>query len=132
MPTDFPKETERHICTHIYFLLEESQFSALHRIKSDELWHFYAGHSLTVFEIEPSGNLIEHSLGADPEKNQRLFTCIKAGSWFGAALPPGSSYALVGCTVSPGFNYADFEMADRNKIISKFPQHSNLIRSLTR
>jgi predicted cupin superfamily sugar epimerase len=132
LPGHFSSTDARHVCTHIYFLLERMQFSALHRIKSDELWHFYAGDSLTIYEIETSGKLVIHLLGADPEKNQQLFIYVKAGSWFGAALPADSEYALVGCTVSPGFDYADFEMADRGTLILQYPQHSELIKSLTR
>ena len=123
--------SSRHCCTHIYFLLEKSQFSAFHRIKSDELWHFYAGDALIVYEIDDTGKLIEHLLGQDPE-SQRLFTCVKAGSWFGARLEGGSTFALVGCTVSPGFDYADFEMGNRNFLLKKYPQHAVLISSLTR
>ena len=123
--------SSRHCCTHIYFLLEKDQFSAFHRIKSDELWHFYAGDALTVYEIDASGNLIEHLLGQDPE-NQRLFACVKAGSWFGARLEGNGNYALVGCTVSPGFDYADFEMGHMDFLVKKYPQHAALISSLTR
>ena len=124
--------SSRHCCTHIYFLLEKSQFSAFHRIKSDELWHFYAGDALIIYEIEISGKLVKHILGSDPQKNQQLFSYVKAGSWFGASLSEVGEYALVGCTVSPGFDYSDFEMADRKKILLEYPLHEELIRSLTR
>jgi uncharacterized protein len=132
LPEHFSSTTGRHLCTHIYFLLEKEQFSALHRIQSDELWHFYAGDSLIIYEIETSGNLVTHVLGTDPEKNQQLFTYVKAGSWFGAALPADSGFALVGCTVSPGFDYDDFEMADRETLAHQYPRHCALIKSLTR
>ena len=121
----------RHCCTHIYFLLEEDQFSAFHRIKSDELWHFYAGDALIVYEIDASGILTEHVLGQDPAAH-RLFTCIKAGSWFGARLEGNGKYALVGCTVAPGFDYDDFEMGNRDFLVKQFPLHAVLINSLTR
>lgn len=132
LPPNFPTNANRHACTHIYFLLERNQFSALHRIKSDELWHFYAGDSLVIYEIEKSGKLNKHVLGNDLEKGQQLFTYVKAGSWFGASLPKESEYSLVGCTVSPGFDYADFEMAERENMQNEFPQHSELIKALTR
>jgi len=132
LPENFPPGATRHACTHIYFLLEKDQFSALHRIKSDELWHFYAGDSLIIYEIEISGKLVKHILGSDPQKNQQLFSYVKAGSWFGASLSEAGEYALVGCTVSPGFDYSDFEMADRKKILLEYPLHEELIRSLTR
>jgi uncharacterized protein len=121
----------RHCCTHIYFLLEKNQFSALHRIKSDELWHFYAGDPLVVYEIDINGKLTKHLLGQNPEKHQ-LFTNVKAGSWFGARLHENEEYALVGCTMSPGFDYADFELADKNILTRQFPQHTALIESLCR
>ncbi|MCW3120478.1 MAG: cupin protein [Chitinophagaceae bacterium] len=123
--------SSRPCCTNIYFLLEKNQFSALHRIKSDELWHFYAGDPLIIYEIDISGKLSEHLLGQNPEHHQ-LFTSIKAGSWFGARLAEKGGYALVGCTVSPGFNYADFELADKETLIRQYPRHATLIASLTR
>lgn len=132
LTANFTDNATRHACTHIYFLLEKNQFSALHRIQSDELWHFYAGDSLIIYEIEASGKLVKHILGSNPRKGQQLFTWVKAGSWFGAALTEKSEYALTGCTVSPGFDYADFEMAEREKLLREFPQHSKLIISLTR
>jgi predicted cupin superfamily sugar epimerase len=122
--------SSRHCCTHIYFLLEKNQFSAFHRIKSDELWHFYAGDALIIYEMDASGKLVEHRLGQDPASHH-LFTCIKAGNWFGARLEENGNYSLVGCTVSPGFDYADFEMGDRNFLVKNFPEHAVLISSLT-
>lgn len=132
LPANFRNKDNRHTCTHIYFLLEKNQVSALHRIQSDELWHFYNGDPLIIYEIEKSGKLTRHLLGTDPDKGQQLFTYIKAGSWFGAVLNGNSEYALVGCTVSPGFDYADFEMAERNKILTDYPQHAEIINLLTK
>ena len=121
----------RHICTSIYFLLEAGQFSALHRIASDEVWHFYAGDTLIVYEIEKDGSLVEHRLGSFPEKEETFQCVVKAGHWFGAKVAPGSSYALVGCTVSPGFDFLEFELAERDEISKLYPQHSDLIKMLT-
>jgi predicted cupin superfamily sugar epimerase len=120
----------RPCCTHIYFLLEKNQFSAFHRLKSDELWHFYAGDPLIIYEIAPNGILTEHLLGQHPAQ-QRLFTSIPAGSWFGARLQGTSGFALVGCTVAPGFDYEDFELADRESLVRKYPAHAALIATLT-
>jgi predicted cupin superfamily sugar epimerase len=124
---------KRNYCTGIYFLLEKDNFSALHRIKSDELWHFYAGDPLEIIEINPSGNLTITTLG---EKDQVNFQyCVKAGNWFGSRVKSGGpavAGSLVGCTVSPGFDFEDFEMASAQKLISEFPQHSQIIKSLTR
>lgn len=123
---------KRNSCTGIYFLLEQGQFSAFHRIASDELWHFYGGASLQVFELEQGGELNIHTLGNQPDLGQQLQCVIKAGNWFASAPAPGSAYSLCGCTVSPGFDYADFELADRQALIGQFPQHQVLIQSLTR
>jgi predicted cupin superfamily sugar epimerase len=123
---------DRPVSTSIYFLLTQGEFSAFHRIASDELWHFYYGDPLVVYEIGHSGRLTEHLLGPDPEKGQAFQTAIRAGSWFAALPASGSEYALVGCTVAPGFDFADFELADRKTLADEFPEHADLIRRLTR
>jgi uncharacterized protein len=123
---------DRNSCTHIYYLLQQNDFSAFHRIQSDELWHFYDGDTLCIYEIDRDGELTEHVLGKNLEKGESPFLVIKAGNWFASKLKSGSTYALLGCTVSPGFDFADFEMADRNKLIKLYPQHKELIVSLTR
>ena len=122
----------RNSCTHIFFLLEQEQFSAFHRIFSDELWHFYAGDPLFIYEIAADGNVITHHLGNDPEEGQSFFCMINAGSWFASCPAAESSYSLCGCTVSPGFDFADFELATPAKLVEKYPQHEALIRSLCR
>ena len=122
----------RSASTAIYFLLEKNQFSALHRIASDELWHFYAGSCLTIYEIAKDGLLKAHRLGNNPEKEESLQVVIPAGNWFGARLENGGDYALTGCTVAPGFDFADFELAERSMLTAQYPQHADIIRALTR
>ncbi|WP_298039950.1 cupin domain-containing protein [uncultured Desulfuromonas sp.] len=122
----------RPFSTAIYFLLADGDFSALHRIRSDELWHFYRGSSLTLHVIEPEGIYGKIRLGADPEKGQALQAVVKAGCWFGATLNEPDSYALVGCTVAPGFDFADFEMGEREALLRRYPRHGDTIRKLTR
>ena len=123
---------DRNICTSIYFLLQKGQFSAFHRIASDELWHFYFGDPLLIHEIGHGGALITHRLGSDPEAGEVFQTIIKAGSWF-ASLPDAmGEYALVGCTVSPGFDFADLEMAGQETLSRQYPEHAKLISGLTR
>ena len=123
----------RNISTSIYFLLEAGQFSAFHRISADEQWHFYYGGKLMVFEIQEDGHMIEHTLGNDPTQAGCHFQCIiKAGSWFASAPAKGTAYSLAGCTVAPGFDFADFELANRQELVERFPQHEQLIVSLTR
>ena len=116
----------------IYFLLAGKDFSALHRLRSDEMWHFYAGDALEVHVFDSAG---EHSvilLGNDPGNGEALQAVVKAGCWFGSRLHKADSYALVGCTVSPGFDFEDFEMAERVALSARYPKHAELIRTLTR
>lgn len=123
---------DRNFCTGIYFLLQQGQFSAFHKIASDEQWHFYYGDPLIVYEIDRHGSLIQHHLGADIEKGQSFHCTITAGNWFASRVAAGSEYALAGCSVSPGFDFADFELANREQLTSTYPQHSKLIAELTR
>lgn len=122
----------RNNSTSIYFLLKQEQFSAFHRIKSDELWHFYYGDPLVVYELEPTGALTEHLLGNDPEQGQQFQCTVKAGNWFASRTQLGGTYSLAGCTVSPGFDFADFELADREQLTKEYPAYATLIRELTR
>lgn len=125
-------EGDRSLSTGIYFLLQQGDFSAFHRIKSDEMWHFYAGDTLEIFVIHPeTGNLDVIKLGADPENGETFQAVVPAGAWFGSRPASGSKYSLVGCTVSPGFDFADFEMADRNLLTRDFPEHELIIGELT-
>lgn len=123
---------DRQYSTSIYFLLKQEQYSAFHRIKSDEVWHFYYGDPLVVYELDEAGNLTQHQLGNDPEKGQQFQCVIKAGNWFASRPQQGSEYSLVGCTVSPGFDFADFELAEQEPLAKEYPAHEALIRQLTR
>lgn len=122
----------RPVCTHIYYLLQQNEFSAFHRIRSDELWHFYDGDALKIYELDKDGSLTEHVLGLEIEDGQIPFCVIKTGNWFAAELLPNSDYALVGCTVSPGFDFGEFELAEKEKLILQYTQHKELIRRLTK
>ncbi len=120
----------RSFCTAIYFLLERGEFSALHRIKSDEIWHFHDGAALTVYVLTPAGEQYEILLGRNAEKGERFQAVVPAGCWFGAATH--GVFSLVGCTVAPGFDFNDFEMAERDNLTALFPHHAALINRLTR
>jgi uncharacterized protein len=122
----------RPASTAIYFLLQKDQFSAIHRIASDELWHFYYGDPLLVYEIDEAGNLTEHLLGNNPENNECFQCTVKAGSWFGSKIKKGGGYSLVGCTVSPGFDFDEFELGEREALLQLYPQHAGIITALTR
>jgi predicted cupin superfamily sugar epimerase len=84
-----------------------------------------------VYEIDQQGRLIEHRLGSDPDNSESFQCVISAGNWFAARLAPGGHYALVGCTVSPGFDFVDFELADREELLRLFPEHTEVIKELT-
>jgi len=108
------------------FLLPKGCVSRLHRIKSDELWHFYSGGPLIVVEFDAkSGRTRSTRLG--PGRVQHV---VKAGVWFGARLGPGADYALVGCTVAPGFDFRDFEMGRKDELLRRFPKSRKAIDGL--
>jgi hypothetical protein len=123
---------DRAASTAIYFLLAADQFSALHRLRSDEVWHFYAGSALVVHVIAPGGDYRQILLGSNPTAGEQFQAVVPAGCWFGSSLRHPSTYALVGCTVAPGFDFADFEMANRHDLSARYPQHRNIIEPLTR
>ena len=123
-------EHERNFSTSIYFLLESEQKSLFHRIKSDELWHFHAGTSLSIFVLRDEG-LDIYKLGPHPGKGESLQIAIPANHWFGAKVDDENSYTLCGCTVSPGFDFSDFELAERNSLIKLFPSFAQTIELLT-
>lgn len=114
----------------IYFLLEQGNFSAFHRIQSDECWHFYAGDTLLVHVIHPDGNLISIPLGNTPNTVYQFI--VPAGCWFASETAPGGLFSFVGCTVAPAFDFADFELANAAELSHQFPQHTQLINRLCR
>ena len=122
----------RAFSTAIYFLLEQGNFSAFHRIKSDECWHFYAGDALHIYIIRQSGELEIISLGNDPEKGQTFQYVVPANCWFASQPAPDSEYCFVGCTVSPGFEFADFELANATILSNEYPQHKEIVKELCR
>jgi predicted cupin superfamily sugar epimerase len=123
---------DRHFATSIYYLLGPGDFSALHRIRQDEIWHFYDGSRLVVHVIRPDASTEQLLLGRDLAKGERPMAVVPAGSWFGAQVAKDDGYALLGCTVAPGFDFEDFELPTRVELLELFPQHETLIRSLTR
>jgi predicted cupin superfamily sugar epimerase len=122
----------RPVSTAIYFLLEGENFSAFHRLRSDELWHFYAGATVEVHVIEEGGGYSQILLGRNAEAGEVFQAVVKAGCWFGSRVRDGKSWALVGCTVSPGFDFEDFEMGKREELLRVYPQHRDVIGRLTR
>ncbi len=123
---------DRNYCTAIYFLLTSDNFSAFHRIKQDELWHYYAGSSLYVHVIDPKGNYKRYTVGINLAEDETPQLVVPAGCWFASSVKDIEAFSLVGCTVAPGFDFDDFELGERNILIAQFPEHEHIITQLTR
>lgn len=124
-------QNDRNMATSIYFLLKGHDISNFHKIQSDETWHYYIGTALELFILKENGQLTRFLLGQNLENEEHLQITVPRNHWFGARLVDTQSYALVGCTVAPGFHFDDFELADRAKLIAAFPRHVDLIEKLT-
>lgn len=124
-------DNDHNISTSIYFLLDGNQISKFHRLKSDEIWHFYDGCSVIIYIIDENGNLSSVTLGANLQIGECFQTVIKRNHWFAAELLNKNSFCLVGCVVAPGFDFKDFELARREVLIKNFPQHTKLIEKFT-
>jgi uncharacterized protein len=123
---------DRSFSTAIYFLLQQGDFSAFHRIKSDECRHFYEGGTLLVHMLEQNGNYSCTRLGRNLQEGEVLQFVVPAGVWFASEPAPSTFFALVGCTVAPGFDFADFEMVKKKNLLKLFQQHQTLIERLCR
>jgi hypothetical protein len=131
-PTHVPASRgERAASTAIYFLLPAGTFSALHRVRSDEVWHHYDGDPVDLHTLEGDGAHAVTRLGRDLARGERPQVVVPAGVWQ-AAVPVGDAFALCGCTVAPGFDFADFEMPERAALVAVFPRLRSLIERLTR
>lgn len=130
LPTRFGGD--RYFSTAIYFLLEQGNFSAFHKIKSDECWHFYAGQTLLVYVLLHNGDLDIIKVGNNIEEGETFQYVVPANCWFASQPAPESDFSFVGCTVAPGFDFTDFELATAHEMVALFPQHANIISSLCR
>ncbi|MDN3667994.1 cupin domain-containing protein [Echinicola jeungdonensis] len=124
-------EGKRNYSTCIYFLLTSKGFSAFHRIKQDEIWHFYEGSPILLHTISPEGKHEKFTIGRNIPNGEFPQLVVPAGHWFAAKVISENSFSLVGCTVSPGFDFKDFELPKREKLIKLFPKHKELIREFT-
>ena len=120
---------QRSYLTSINFLLEEGNVSHFHSIKSDELWCYHAGDSLSVFVIYPDGKLEELKIGPNIEKGEVLQAVVPAGTIFGSK--SGGEYSLVGCMVAPGFDFQDFKLYTTAELMAKYPSHESIIKELS-
>lgn len=124
--------SSRNFSTCIYFLLTSDSFSAFHRIKQDEIWHFYDGSPIKLHTISERGKHREYVIGKDILNGEQPQVVVNAGDWFAAEVINKDEFSLVGCTVAPGFSFEDFELPSREELISIFPEHENLITEFTR
>lgn len=123
---------ERNISTSIYYLLSGNDVSNFHRIKSDEIWHHYDGCPVRIFVIDQSGSIKEFLVGKNIVDGESIQLTIPKGCWFCAELVDKNSFALVSCTVAPGFDFTDFELAVREALLIEFPLHRELIIKFTK
>jgi uncharacterized protein len=123
--------SDRNLSTAIYYLLTPESFSAIHRLQSDEVFHFYAGDPVTMLQLHDDGRAETIILGQGVLAGQQLQVVVPRGVWQGTFLNDGGSFALLGATVSPGFDFADFELADRDALIRRYSSRAALIRRLT-
>ena len=123
-------EGPRKLWTSIYFLLRDGEVSNFHRLKSDEMWYYHSGSPLTVYMINPAGELFTEQLGLNIENGEKPQVLVPKGYIFGSAMN-NEGYALVGCMVSPGFEFTDFELLKRNDLREKYPHYEQLIHKLT-
>ncbi len=123
---------DRNYATCIYFLLVSGNFSAFHRIKQDEIWHFYSGSPILLHTICPNGNYELIEIGNNLDAGEVPQFVVPANYWFASEVKNPDSYSLAGCTVSPGFDFRDFELPSRSELVSLFPEHEKAIARLTR
>ena len=125
-------EGNRTFSTSIYFLLGGGQKSHLHKLKSDETWHFYIGSPILIHTIDEDGAYKIYRLGNKLDEGESLQITIPRGVWFGAEVVDKSLFSLIGCTVAPGFEFTDFELGEREDLLLKFPAHAKIIELLTK
>jgi hypothetical protein len=130
LPPSF--ERSRSLATAIFYLLTPDTFSALHRLRSDELYHFYLGDPVELVELHSDGAATRTILGQDLDAGMRLQHLVRAGTWQGSHLVAGGGWALLGTTMSPGFEFADFELGRRDLLLAQFSAATNDIERLTR
>lgn len=120
---------ERSVCTSIYFLLEDLNVSHFHRIKSDEHWYFHMGQPIEIYYFQKNELKIV-ILGNNIEKGELPYFKVPSNTWFASKIKDGIGYCLVSCVVAPGFDFKDFELAQRKEMLEKYPQYKNDIKTL--
>lgn len=122
---------DRSLATAIYYLLVDGNPSRMHRVTSDEVWHFYLGDPLEMLQLRADGTSQIVRIGTAIERGDRPQVLVPGGVWQGTRVAPGGRYALIGATVAPGFDFADFSMGDREALSRAYPDRCDLIAALT-
>ena len=123
-------EGKRMLYTSIYFLLTSNDVSHFHRLQSDELWYYHAGSPLSVHMIDENGEYTEHKLGLDLENGEVPQVLVPKNTIFGSSVKDRETFSLVGCMVSPGFEYQDFELFTQEELLLKYPEHKEIIMKI--
>lgn len=132
LPGGYSSRSDRSFGTAIYYLLTAETFSEMHRLPTEEVFHLYLGGPVRMLQLFPDGSGTEVLIGADLRQGQRPQVVVPPGVWQGSRLEPGVAFALLGATMAPGFDYADYEQGSRGELIERFPAHAGMIRELTR
>jgi predicted cupin superfamily sugar epimerase len=132
LPAGYRTESGRSFGTAIYYLLTADTFSEMHRLPTEEVFHLYLGGPVRMIQLDPDGGGHEIVIGADVLAGQRPQVIVPPGVWQGSRLEPGVEFALLGATMAPGFDYADYEQGRSGALIDRYPEHAEIIRALTR
>jgi predicted cupin superfamily sugar epimerase len=132
LPTGYPGQAKRSLGTSIYYLLTDTTFSEMHRLPTEEIFHLYLGGPVRMLQLFPDSTGKEVVLGVDIQRGQEPQVIVPAGVWQGSRLEPGVGLALLGATMAPGFDYADYEQGKRSNLLAQYPSHADLITQLTR
>jgi len=125
-------KSDKVFSTSIYYLLEGNNVSHFHRLMSDEIWHFYCGSTLIIHSLNNNSGYQQTKIGSVFSDNINPQFTIQKGLWFAAEIEDKNSYALIGCTVAPGFEYTDFELANKELLLEQFPSYKEIINRLTK
>lgn len=128
---DLPGPRTRSLATAIYYLITPDSFSALHRLPGDEMFHHYLGDAVEMLMLHPDGQGEIVRIGGDLAKGESPQVVVPGGTWQGSRLVAGGAFALLGCTMSPGFDYADYAHGRRDELMARFPAWADRIRQLT-
>ncbi len=132
LPDEYRVRSVRSMGTAIYYMLTRETFSEMHRVPTEEVFHVYLGGPARMLQLFPDGHALEIVLGTDVLAGERPQVVVPAGVWQGTCLEPGVAFALLGATMAPGFDYADYEQGKRTELIALYPDHAEQIAHLTR